>query len=274
MWRLLGSAWTIKQLIVCVGPKRGEMGAKQERKSNRWLIAIVILLLITVCVLLWLLLRPMEPKKTPTGKVDVFDIRIGYICRGNDADCLDDEDDFIPYVAPARRGATNNSEKKVNGETDTEEEREGIVYVDDENGRYVYQKSLKIFENPAFEYTNKIAPGVSNSYEFKVHNETDGAIRYDIEFVEKSEYDINMLYRLRRGGAYVVGGDTKWVRAVELSSALKDLDADGVDGYVLDWQWPYESGNDALDTTIGENMTSKYSLSIKINFEEAVGEGV
>lgn len=251
------------------------METKQGRKNDRWLIAIVILLLITVIVLLWLLLRPVpESKRTPTDKVDVFDIRIGYICRGDNAECLDDEDDFIPYVAPSRRGATNDSEKKINGETDTEEEREGIVYVDDKNGRYVYQKSLKIFENAAFEFTNKIAPGVSNSYEFKVHNETDGAIRYSIEFIEKSEYDINMLYRLKRGGAYVVGSDTEWVRAVELNSALKDLAEDGVDGYILDWQWPYESGDDALDTMIGENMTSKYSLSIKINFEEAVDEGV
>ena len=147
-------------------------------------------------------------------------------------------------------------------------EREGIVDVEDRNGRYVYQKSLKIFENAAFEYTNKIAPGVSNSYDFKVHNETENAIRYNIEFEENSEYAINMRYRLKRDGVYVVGNDTEWVSASELASAFKELAVDGIDGYTLDWEWPYESGRDALDTEIGEKMVSEYSLAIKINFEE------
>lgn len=243
---------------------------KEERKSNRFLIAAVILLSITVGVLLWLLLRPTpKPERTPTGNVEYFDIRVGVICRNADgSSCYDDEDDFIPHVTPGRRRANKEDEKKINGETDTDVEREGIVYVDDKNGRYTYQKSLKIFENPAFAYTDKIAPGVSNSYDFKIHNETDNAIRYNIEFEENSEYAINMLYRLRRDGAYVIGSDTEWVSANELVSSFKRLAMDGVDSYSLDWGWPYESGRDALDTEIGEKMISKYSLNIKVNFEE------
>ena len=243
---------------------------KEERKSNKFLIAAVIILLVTVGVLLWLLLRPApKPDRIPTGNVEYFDIRIGVICRNADgSSCFNDEDDFIPHITPGHRKANNGEEKKINGETDTDVEHEGIVYVDDRNGRYVYQKSLKIFENAAFEYTNKIAPGVSNSYDFKVHNETENAIRYNIEFEEDSEYAINMRYRLKRDGVYVVGNDTKWVSASELASAFKELAVDGIDGYTLDWEWPYESGRDALDTEIGEKMVSEYSLAIKINFEE------
>ena len=247
------------------------MGKKKE-KNNRFLIAAVIILLITVGVLLWLLLRPApQPNKVPTGRVEVFDIRIGIICRNKDGtSCYDDEDDFIPHVAPpsGRKKSSDGDEKKINGEMDTDIEREGIVYVDDANGRYVYQKNLKIFENAAFEYTNKIAPGVSNSYDFKVHNETEAAIQYNVEFAETSEYAINMLYRLKREGVYVVGGDSEWVDASKLSSAFKTLAIDGVDSYTLDWKWPYESDRDTLDTEIGENMASEYILTIKINFEE------
>jgi len=249
------------------------MEEQQERKSNRGLIVAVILLLITVGVLLWLLLKPQpEPAKIPTGNVDVFGIRIGYICKNpSNPDCEEDEDDFIPHIAPHRKGATKNSEKKINGndEEGTKVEREGIVYVDDKEGRYVYLKKLKIFENAAFEYTNKIAPGVSNSYNFKVHNETDNAIMYNIEFEEGSEYDINMLYRLKRGSTYVVGDDDTWVSANELKTALKNLSSDGIDSYTLDWEWPYEGGVDAADTEAGEKMASDYRLDIKINFEEA-----
>ena len=128
---------------------------------------------------------------------------------------------------------------------------------------------MRIFENAAFQYTSVIAPGVSNSYNFKVHNETKNAIRYSILFDEDSEYNINMVYRLKRGGEYIVGSDTEWVRADRLTSALKLLGNDAVDNYTLDWKWPYDGGTDAADTKAGEKMTSKYSLGIKVNFEEA-----
>ncbi len=249
------------------------MEIKERRDNNRFLVAAVILLLITVGVLLWLLLRPVpEPEVIiPTGHVDEFDIRIGVLCRNADgSSCYEDEDDFIPNITPGRRPSKGGEEKKINGKTETETDitRDGIVYVDDKNGRYAYQKDIKIFENAAFAYTNKIAPGVSNSYNFKVHNETDNAIAYNIEFVEDSEYAINMRYRLKRAGNYIVGSDSEWVSASELVSATKELAMDGVDTYTLDWEWPYESGRDELDTEIGEEMLSEYSLEIKINFEE------
>jgi hypothetical protein len=68
-----------------VGAKEGVMERKERRGSNRFLIVAVILLSVTVGVLLWLLLRPApQPDKVPTGRVEVFDIRIGIICRNND----------------------------------------------------------------------------------------------------------------------------------------------------------------------------------------------
>ncbi len=253
---------------------------EDERSSGNKIIATIVgILLITIAILLWLLLKPApEPEQIPTGNVDVFDIRIGCLCKNKDGkDCDDDdenkdEDGFIPDTSPGANsssGGTNGySEKKINGKTDTNVDEDGIVYVDDANGWYIYQKNLKVFQNAAFEYTNKIAPGVSNSYDFKVHNETKNSIRYSIEFDEKSEYAVNMLYRLKRAGKYVVGSDTKWVKSSELVSGLKFLTKDGVDNYTLDWKWPYEGGTDKADTKAGENMTSDYKLGIRIRFEE------
>lgn len=245
---------------------------EQERKyTNRVLIAGVVILLITVGVLLWLILGPLSHReRIPTGRVDEFDIRIGVICKSkDDPNCFSDDDDFIPDITPGGRRSNNGEEKTVNGKTDTDIDREGVVYIDDKNGWYIYQKTLKIFENAAFEFTSKIAPGVSNSYVFKVHNETSNAIRYNIEFLESSEYAINMRYRLKRGDEYIVGSDSEWVGASELISAVKVLPMDGVDSYTLDWEWPYEDNHDALDTKAGEKMASEYGLEIKISFEEA-----
>ena len=251
------------------------MTEQTEKKHNKLLVAVVFLLLIAIGVLLWLLLRPQpEPTKIPTGNVDVFHIKVTCLCGAGEGD--DDGDggeecnpDDGQTGTPGAEGYKSYHGSTINDHTDTTVDDEGIIYVDDKNGWYVYQQNLQIFQNAAFEYTNKIAPGVSNSYNFKVHNETKNAVRYNIEFEEGSEYAVNMKYRLKRGGSYVVGDANTWVTADELTLAtMKLLASDGVDSYTLDWQWPYEGGVDALDTEIGENMTSDYTLGIKINFEE------
>lgn len=248
------------------------MECGDRKASKKVMIAILALLLAVIAVLLWLLLRPVpEPERIPTGNVDVFDIRIGCICKGEDGEECDDEDEdgFKPDMTPGANGSSSYSGGKINGKTDTDVDDEGVVYVDDKNGWYIYQKNLRIFENAAFEYTNKIAPGVSNSYNFKVHNETKNSIKYFIEFDEDSEYAINMMYRLRRGGTYIAGGESTWVDANGLRmAALKQLASDEVDEYILDWKWPYEDGKDAQDTIAGKSMMSEYSLGIKVNFEE------
>lgn len=244
---------------------------KEEQRETKGLLVIAIVLLLAIIgLLLWLLLRPQEPVKTPTGNVDIFDIKVGCWCSGDDEECDKDEDgDGVSNKAtPGEYGYENYYKGTINGRTSGNVD-EGIVYVDDNNGLYVFQKSLKIFENPAFAFTNKVAPGVSNSYDFKVHNETNNVIRYNIDFLEESEYAVNMQYRLRRGSNYVIGGENNWVSAKDLKmTTLKQLASDGVDGYTLDWRWPYEDGKDAQDTEAGENMASEYSLGIKVNFKE------
>ena len=251
---------------------------KKELIRNRFANTAIILLLIAIVILLWLLLKPQpEPTKIPTGNVDVFDIRIGCLCGDNDGDGKPDDcdkngdgvPDGIADLTPGSEGYKSYYSSTINGSTEPMDiNTTGIVYVDDDNGKYVYQKELQIFQNAAFEYTNKIAPGVSNSYDFKVHNETSNKIQYNIEFSEESEYAVNMKYRLKRAGAYVVGGETEWVSAKQLSTSMKQLAVDGVDTYTLDWMWPYEDGKDGQDTKAGENMESEYHLGIKVNFEE------
>jgi hypothetical protein len=226
-------------------------------------VVIILLLLITIGVLIWLLLKPQpEPDKIPTGNVDVFNIDISCVCdKDEDGEC-DKKDDEEDENQISYSGIINNRHN-------TTVRDDGIVYADDANGRFVYQKDLDIFRNAAFEYTTKIAPGVSNSYDFKVHNTMKRGVRYNIVFAEDSEYAINLKYRLKEGGSYVVGSDSEWVSASELSSALTYLAGNSTDSYTLDWEWPYEGGVDAADTEAGEKMTSEYSLGIKINFEEA-----
>ena len=237
---------------------------EEKQKRGYGIVLFIILLLLTIAFLVWLLLRPQSgAKRIPTGNVDIFNINISCSCGPDKKDDKDDDEEecddppIISYWGD------------INNKNNTTVHDDGVIYVDDDNGRYEYQRDLRIFENAAFQYTNKIAPGVSNSYDFRVHNIAVQAINYNIVFEEKTEYAINLRYRLRRGSDYVAGDETTWVSASELASAMTRLAGDSTDSYTLDWEWPYEGGTDAADTEAGEKMASEYSLGIKITFEEA-----
>jgi hypothetical protein len=234
------------------------MAKKEERKRGYGAVLFIILLLITIAFLVWLLLRPKsDATRTPTGNIDIYNININCVCGPEKKDDDDCDDEIVSYSGT------------VNGRRGTNIRDHGVVYVDDKNGWYDYQKSIHIFESPAFEYTETIAPGVSNSYDFQVHNTTLTAIKYNVQFEEDSEYAINMRYRLKLNNNYVVGNDSTWVTAAELESGLTYLPGDATDTFTLDWEWPYEGGTDEADTLAGEEMMSKYSLGVKIGFEEA-----
>ena len=142
----------------------------------------------------------------------------------------------------------------------------GNVFVDDKGGNYLYQQRLKIFENPAYEFTNKIAPGSTNVYHFVVHNSTNIELKYKVKMYEESEYKINMVYRLKRNNNYVLGDENNWVTARELETQFKNLDKSKSDNYSLEWMWKYE-GDDESDSIAGKNMESEYKLNIRVFFE-------
>ena len=85
---------------------------------------------------------------------------------------------------------------------------------------------------------------------------------------KKCEYDLNLQYRLRKNGNYVIGNDDRWVGVDELKTAFSKLNGNSNDRYVLDWKWEYEGNRDDIDTLIGENMNDTYQLNIKFYFEQ------
>ena len=127
---------------------------------------------------------------------------------------------------------------------------------------------MNIFNNAAFQYTNKIAPGVSNTYHFVVHNSSNMNLKYYIEMYEDSEYKVNLKYRLKRKNSYVIGDDQTWVTAQELKTAFENIADSSSDSYSLDWKW-FDDDN-LSDTIAGENMKSLYKLNVRFYFE-AVG---
>ena len=157
----------------------------------------------------------------------------------------------IPSVKPSETSVSNI------------DEFDGVVYVDDEQGNYSYQNNLNIFSNVAFNYTNKIAPGSFNTYNFEVHNSSNMKLEYKIIFKEESEYDINIKYRIRKNDKYIVGDKDTYIPFNRINIPSGIVNSNSKDRYSLDWKW---FDDDEKDTIAGKNMTDDYKLKININF--------
>jgi len=143
----------------------------------------------------------------------------------------------------------------------------GRIYIDDAKGDYVDHKYLRIFSNAAFQFKERIAPGVGNVYHFVVHNSTNINLKYNMEMVEESEYKINMKYRLKRNNRYIIGDEDTWVTASELKTKFLSLAIGNSDSYSLEWYW---FDDDIYDTIAGEEMESLYKLKTKFYFEQVM----
>lgn len=242
-------------------------------KDNKWSCLIILLLVIIILVLLYFVkFEKIQHELTPTGNVDVFNIDI-------DCDCDCDSNSDNNQKPNSTSDDTNNKKEVIvdgNGgykvipvyNEDDKKDYLGKIFISDKNGNYVYQQNLKIFENAAFEYKNIIAPGTSNTYQFVVHNNMNIDLNYNIKMYEVSKYNINLKYRLRKNGKYVIGNDKKWVSADELKTDFSKIKSDASDKYSLDWKWPYEGGKDNEDTKAGRNMSSAYKLNVGFYFEQ------
>lgn len=125
-------------------------------------------------------------------------------------------------------------------------------------------KELSIFNNSYFQDKSIIAPGVSGNYSFTVENYSDTKIKYNIRFMEENNYNINMVYKLKLNGSYIVGSENQWVK-------YKDLCKDGLivnnhtnDLFTIEWKWE----DNYNDTIIGETEGADYKLKVQLNAED------
>ena len=172
-----------------------------EIKGKNILFTIVILILIVLNFLLLYLLKNDIGKieyQTPTGNIDVFHI---------DCDCKDTEKTETVF------GDNSVGEKLESNPIYNED---GSILINDENGNWNYQNKLKIFENPAFEMKELIAPGSTNVYQFVIYNNADNKMEYAFKMSEINDNRINMKYRLKLNGEYIIGNDKTWVTAEKL----------------------------------------------------------
>lgn len=198
---------------------------------NKRKIIITIISIIIFFIVLFLLIRQfgLINVKIPTGNVDIFDIN------------------FI---------VNNNCEH-----IESDENMKDNIIIYDEQVKYTDNIKLNIFTHKSYYVKNDaIAPNTQNSYQFIIRNNNDFAIKYNLKMEEENAYNINMKYRLKLDGKYILGNDREWVTANELIQNGLVLADKSYNVYTLDWKW-FESDNET-DTKIGTNIDANYQLNI------------
>ncbi len=151
--------------------------------------------------------------------------------------------------------------KKVYTINVTRKDAETGFIVKDKDIRWSEGTTAEIFENPLYDRGKLIAPESKNTYEFTIKNSTGYKLIYKIDFIEENPYYINMKYKLKKNGTYIVDS---YSIASALNIANIVLDVNSSDVYDLEWYWISSSN----DTEIGKTPNASYSLKIDIEAEE------
>lgn len=127
-----------------------------------------------------------------------------------------------------------------------------------------------------------IAPGTESSYTFKLKNTGNVNMKYTVEvdaYFTPAEIPLPVTTRLSRYDAkWIVGGQDSWAEVAKLDAAEDSdtLKPGYYTYYTLDWQWPFEQGDDAYDTYLGNLATEQdlvFTIVIRTRAEATEGPG-
>ena len=105
-----------------------------------------------------------------------------------------------------------------------------------------------------------IAPYDKGVYEFDVKNTISNGITYELSLGEENEDHVNIKYKLKKNGQYII---SDWVYYEQVHFKDVALAAFQTDSYELEWCWVSE--NDELDTKIGlKKERAVYTVTINV----------
>ncbi|MBR2888038.1 MAG: hypothetical protein IKB95_07405 [Bacteroidales bacterium] len=134
------------------------------------------------------------------------------------------------------------------------------AYYTDANGELTIQSSKG---------DKVVAPGAHSSYTIRLRNNDEIAIDYEIAphvIIIGTRESFPMLVRMRDAqGNYILGSAEEWVSVQRLKrfTYTGTLKKEEAADYVFEWMWPYESGNDELDTSLGNNENN---VGLEVSF--------
>jgi len=238
-----------------------------EDKKKIWDIGIKIVLIIIIVILLihnCVINKKGNEEPIPNGKTTVIELQ----CDKKDNDCkpADDNNDNNNNNNDNKNknnnNGNNNNGQDDDGDDDEEEELSNEVEVfdrDKDSETWNGSANLNIFENSMYTKEGTIAPESTNTYKFVVKNGTSTGVKYNLNFSETNSSNINMKYKLKKNGEYLI---SDYVSYGDLNLTDQQLVSGSSDTYLLEWKW-VSSDN---DTSIGQNGAT-YGLQINVEAE-------
>ena len=124
------------------------------------------------------------------------------------------------------------------------------LFVADADGRsWDDMENIPVFMNEVFGDT-VIAPGQDGTYAFTFENRNDNALVFSFTFTEANDYGIDITYRLKRDGAYIVGADGNYVGVEPLSV--------GAGGLTIEANSDSVNDKNLLNTRARQNVRVRY----------------
>lgn len=135
--------------------------------------------------------------------------------------------------------------------------------------RLSYENGEKVVTVNSGNGDEVIAPGTENAYAFQLKNTGNTAMDYVLTmeaYYSSDEWTIPVDVRMKGyDGTWLIGSDTEWKNVLDLNG-IEDkatLMVNNYASYELEWQWPFESGDDEWDTLLG-NTTLDEDVSLTI----------
>ena len=268
-----------------------------DRKSKTWdTIVKVILVIIIILLLLSRFTHTIDnggnKEPIPTGNETIIEFK----CDKKDNDCQPVNPVDPEPIEDNKPNNNNNNNKSENENNNPEPEQENNngneeptpveptpeepipeeptpeeppveelsneveVFDKDKNAdTWSGSTNLNIFKDSMYVAPGMIAPESENTYKFVVKNGTSESIKYNIDFVENNPSNINMKYKLKKNGEYII---SEYVSYDELNLSNMVITSGVSDTYLLEWKWVSSSN----DNEIGKNGAT-YGLQINVDAE-------
>lgn len=118
---------------------------------------------------------------------------------------------------------------------------------------------VKLFDNSIYQIEGEIGPESRNVYCFTLKNSTNFRFNYNISFNETNPCSINMKYKLKKNGKYLISEYTSF-NGLNISEQL--LEAKENDLFDLEWVWISSNHDDDI-----EKCQENYHLKMQVEAE-------
>lgn len=156
--------------------------------------------------------------------------------------------------------STKESTTNVSNELNNKQE----LIVKDDYSMMIANKEIKVFSSSSSLVShNRIAPSSTGEYNFYIKNRNSFDVVYNVNFDTYNPYDINLKYRLKKDGKYIVN---EWSNYNDIIRTNEFLKSKSFNKYTLEYKW-IESEK---DTEIGNFSNAGYKLYLNIVAKEVV----